>query len=145
MARRCILVALRCCILHVVSVSAEEPNDPYILATQAEQVCYVKGGKKGTTWCSVLKMKPRTLFAMSKVEDSVGDTNVDSQEALTNWIRPDVRGLTGDASVLQKVEPVPEPGRADISEDDDSDDTHIGDGVVAPVNIPGEDEDIFFV
>ena len=33
-----------------------------------------------------------------------------------------------------------------ISEDeDDFDDTYIGDGVVAPVNIPGEDEDIFFV
>nr|TKW21481.1 hypothetical protein SEVIR_4G121700v2 [Setaria viridis] len=124
-------------------------NDPYILATQVEQVCYVKGRKKGTRWCSVLKMKPRTLFAMLEVEDSdnnVGDTNVDSiitgveqinvedqQEALTNWIRPDVQGLTGDASVVQKVVPMHELDHADISE------------VVALVNIPGQDEDIFFV
>nr|TKW09446.1 hypothetical protein SEVIR_6G095032v2 [Setaria viridis] len=57
-----------------------------------------------------------------------------------------MQGLTGDASVLQKVVPMPEPDHADISEDeDDSDDTYISDGVVAPVNIPGEDKDIFFV
>nr|TKW03370.1 hypothetical protein SEVIR_7G019500v2 [Setaria viridis] len=146
-------------IIDIDTTRFHNSDDPYILATQAKQVCYVKGRKKGTKWCSVLKMKPRTLFAMPKVEDRVGDTNVDSvitgveqinvedqQEALTNWIRPDVQGLTGDASVLQKVVPMPKPDRANISEDeDDSNDTYIGDGVVAPVNIPGEDEDIFFV
>ncbi|RCV11033.1 hypothetical protein SETIT_2G155800v2 [Setaria italica] len=86
---------------------------------------------------------------MPEVEDSVGDTNMDlvitgveqmnvedHQEALTKWIRQDVQGLSGDASVLQKVVPMLEPDHAEIPEDeDDSDGACIGDGVVAPVNI----------
>jgi hypothetical protein len=57
-----------------------------------------------------------------------------------------VEGLSGDASVLERVEPMPEPDHADISEhDDDSDDTYLADGVVAPVDSIAEDDDVFFV
>uniref|UniRef100_I1QZM3 DUF4216 domain-containing protein n=1 Tax=Oryza glaberrima TaxID=4538 RepID=I1QZM3_ORYGL len=38
-------------------------DEPYILASQAQQVCYVKCAKKNN-WCSVLRMKPWNLFAM---------------------------------------------------------------------------------
>ena len=132
--------------------------DPYILAIQAEQVCYVKSGKK-PKWCSVLTMKPRTLFAMPEGEDTENydvATDVDSVitgvenvsiEAthgdLTNWSRSDVEGLSGDATVLPQ--PMPEPDHDDIPSEDEGDETYTEDGVVAPLAEPEADDDDFFV
>lgn len=130
-------------------------DDPYILAIQAEQVCYVKSGKK-PKWCSVLTMKPRTLFAMPEGEDTDAGTDVDSvvtgvenvtleaaHEELTDWSRPGVNGISGDASVLPQ--PMPEPDHDDIPSEDEGDDTYTGDGVVAPVAEYEGDDDDFFV
>lgn len=140
-------------------------DEPYILATQAEQVCYVPSAKK-TNWCSVIRLKPRNLFAMpegEEIENNGDDPNVDSvvigvenmnvedrYEDLTNWCRPDVEGLSVDASILDEARAacIPEPDDADIlldDDDDDDDDTYTADGVVPPVNDEGEDEDDFFV
>ena len=107
-------------------------KDPYILAIQAEQVCYVKSGKK-PNWCSVLTLKPRTLFAMPEGEETENNddpTDVDSvvtglenvtieatREELTNWSRPNVEGVSVDASVL--TQPMPEPDHDDIPSDDE--------------------------
>lgn len=83
-------------------------DEPYILASQAQQVCYVKCAKKNN-WCSVLRMKPRNLFAMPERED--GDNNVDHADVdslvvgveqmnvqhrhddFTNWRRSDIEGV----------------------------------------------------
>lgn len=138
-------------------------DEPYILATQAEQVCYVKTAKRAN-WCSVLRLKPRNLFAMPEGEDNsniVADTDADSlvvgvehmnvqhnQDELTVWRRTDVEGVSGDASVIENVRasPMPEPGDEDIADEDlDPDDTYIDDGVVAPVDIQDEDDQDFFV
>lgn len=137
-------------------------DEPYILATQAEQVCYIKNGKnKGSsTWCSVLRMKPRTLFAVPEVEDNVvvvgDDTNVDSfitgvehitvedqQEELTNWIRPGVEGITGDASDIENAVPMDEPDHDSLPDYPDDDDTYIDDGVAAKLNGEDDDDDFF--
>lgn len=136
--------------------------EPYVLATQAEQVCFVKSGNsKKENWCSVLRMKPRKLFAMPEGEEdtdiNVGDTDMDEvvigvekisvadQDDVSTWRRPDVEGTSVDASVVELAKPMPEPDHADISEDDDdADDTYTGDGVVAPANSDGQDDDGFF-
>ncbi|CAN6169953.1 unnamed protein product [Urochloa humidicola] len=142
-------------------------SEPYILATHVEQVCYTKNGKnKGSsTWCSVLRMKPRTLFAMPEVEDNddnnvVGDANdvdlvitgvehstveEDQQEDLTNWIRPGVEGIGGDASNIENAVPMDEPDHNSLPDDPDEDDTYIGDGVVARLDGEEDDDDDFFV
>jgi len=44
-------------------------NDPYVLATQVEQVFYVKCANK-SNWSSVVRIKPRTLFSMTESEDT---------------------------------------------------------------------------
>ncbi len=47
-------------------------DDPFILGIQAEQVYYAKD-VKNQNWCSVIKMKPRNLFAMPNREQKVED------------------------------------------------------------------------
>ena len=139
-------------------------NDPYILGTQAEQVFYVQGSKKSNL-LSVIRMKPRNLFAMpeSARTENEGQIDVDSldvgvedmeylcrDEELTNWTRSGIEGVTGDASVIKKAlaDSVPEPPANDFLADDDEDDTcdnYIDDGYVAPVNskVEGPDEAFF--
>jgi hypothetical protein len=137
-------------------------DEPYILATQAEQVCYVPSAKKAD-WCSVLRLKPRNLFPMPEGEESenhVDDPNVDSvvigvenmavedlQEDLTTWSRNDMEGLTVDAAAVEEAvaASIPEPDDADIQHDEaEPDDTYIVDGVVPPMDGPGEEEDDYY-
>jgi len=132
------------------------------MANQAEQVCYVKSARK-SNWSSVLRMKPRNLFAMPERENTpntVDDTrevdmvvtgvehmNISNQiHDLTNWSRNDVE----DAKVIEEARQTltSELSFADIVEDDDKDDdTYIADGVVAPAvdSSHGGGEDDFFV
>jgi hypothetical protein len=138
-------------------------NDPYILGTQAEQVFYVKGAKKPDL-LTVIRMKPRNLFAMPDPvhTDNEGEIDVDSldvgvedmidlcrDEELTNWTRSGIEGVTGDASVIKKAlaDSVPEPIAMDLADDeeDDTSDNYIDDGYVAPVssNVEGLDESFF--
>ncbi len=110
-------------------------------------------------------MKPRNLFAMPEGED--GDNNVDHADVdslvvgvdqmnvqyrpddFTNWRRSDIKGISGDATVIEEARAasMPEPDDDDIpDEEDESDDTYIADGVVAPVESHGgDDDDDFFV
>jgi hypothetical protein len=131
-------------------------DEPYVLGTQVERVFYVKSAHK-PSWNSVVRMKPRTLFAMSEQGDieQQGHIDIDSVDVgvedmvmvsqiseLTNWTRNDLDGLTGDANIIQTVVPVPEPDLDDIPDDyDDSDDTYVNDGHVAPVNTLGQGEE----
>ena len=39
------------------------------MENQAEQVCYVKSARK-SNWSSVLRMKPRNIFAMPEMENT---------------------------------------------------------------------------
>ena len=56
-------------------------DDPFILGIQAEQVYYAKD-MKNQNWCSVIKMKPRNLFAMPNREQKVEDeSNTYSNES----------------------------------------------------------------
>ena len=45
----------------------------------------------------------------------VEDMNVSrAHEELTNWRRKDLAGVTGDASIIEKATPMPEPNDEDI-------------------------------
>ena len=56
-----------------------------------------------------------------------------------------MEGTSVDASVVDLAKPMPEPDHTDMPEDDDdADDTYTGDGVVAPANSDGQDDDSFF-
>jgi len=106
-------------------------------------------------WRSVIAMKPRELFAMPELEleDSI-DVGIqgisdllDGQEDLTNWIRPDKEGTTGDVSVIAQVqaEAADEPDHVALL-DDDEDDTYIEDRVVTPIvsRVESQDDDFFY-
>ncbi|CAN6372188.1 unnamed protein product [Urochloa humidicola] len=102
---------------------------------------------------------------MLEVEDNdnnnvVGDTNnvdlviigvehstieEDQQEDLTNWIRPGVKGIGGDASDMENAVPMDEPIHDSLPDDPDEEDTNIGDGVVARLDGEEDDDDDFFV
>ena len=153
-------------IIDIDTTKLRYADEPYIMANQAEQVCYVKSARK-SNWSSVLRMKPRNLFAMPEMENTpntVDDTgevdmvvtgvehmNISNQiHDLTNWSRNDVEDATVDAKVIEEARQAPtsEPSFADIVEDDDEDDdTYVADGVVAPAvdNSHGGGEDDFFV
>jgi hypothetical protein len=138
-------------------------NEPYILGTQAEQVVYVKHLKK-SGWCIVVRLKPRNMYAIPEVNDKGNEGGIDidsldvgvedmnlscTHEVLKNWRRPDMEEDSGDASVIEKAlaESVAEQNDSDLSdEEDQDDDTYIGDGHVAPVDSVGErSDDDFFV
>ena len=138
-------------------------NEPYILATQAEQVFLMKLVKK-PAWSSVIALKPRNLFAMpddenegeiesNSIELAMDGMNMlDAHDHFTNWTRPGNEGTTVDAAVIQQVqaEAAPEPSDDDVAfldDDDDEDDAYINDGVVAPVADldQGQRDDEFFV
>jgi hypothetical protein len=136
-------------------------NEPYILATQAEQVFFVKLVNK-PVWSNVVAMKPRNLFSMPEEENEDDIDSIDlgirgmnllaGQDDLTNWTRSGKEGTTRDASVIQRVhaEAVNEPDDDMVFLDDDyddEDDTYINDGVVAPVAsmVRGQGDDEFFV
>jgi hypothetical protein len=86
-------------------------NDPYILSIQAEQVFDAKANKKKPECSTVVRMKPRNLFAMP--EEADGEDDVDSlvmgvedmnvartQDELTVWTRSDIEGRSGDATII---------------------------------------------
>ena len=79
-------------------------------------------------------------IGIDSLDVSVETMTISSQhEELTNWTRNDLQGVTGDASIIEKAIPVPEPNDEDlVDEDDDNDDTYIDDGHVAPVNSLGQ-------
>jgi hypothetical protein len=56
-------------------------DDPYILATQAEQVFYVKHAKN-TNWSSVVRIKPRNLFSMPESASVEEETEIDVDSLL---------------------------------------------------------------
>jgi hypothetical protein len=127
-------------------------DEPYVLGTQVEQVFYVKCANK-PSWSSVVRMNPRTLFAMPEQRETEqqGHINIDSVDVgvddmvmvsqireLSNSKRNDLDGVTGDANIIQTAVPMPEPDLDDIrDDDDDKDDTYVNDGHVAPVNTLG--------
>lgn len=134
-------------------------DEPYILGSQAEQVFYVNGTKK-KDWCTVVRMKPRNLFAMPESENSEIDLDSlhvgfegmsvsSSDEVLVKWRRSDMEGVIGDACVIEKalaefVEESHDIGLAD--EEDEEDNTYIDDGYVAPVDSSRDaNDDDFFV
>ena len=138
-------------------------DEPYILSTQAEQVCYMDTCTK-SNWCSVVRVQPRNLFVMPEEvsDDKVGEIDLDSvvvgvedmdlqllNEDVITWSRSGGQGVSVDASVIQQAlaTAMPEPEDADLFyEDEDPDDTYINDGVVPPFISTGEDsEDEFFV
>jgi hypothetical protein len=133
-------------------------DEPYVLGTQVEQVFYVKCANK-PTWCSVVRMKPRTLFSMSEegeteqqghgqIDINSADVGVENMDIcsqireLTNWTRNNLDRVSGDANIIETAIPMPEPDLDDIPDDDDeNDDTYINDGHVAPVNTLGQGEE----
>jgi hypothetical protein len=103
------------------------------------------------------------MYAIPEVNDTGNEGGIDvdsldvgvedmnpscTHEALTNWRRPDMEGDSGDASVIEKAlaKSVAEPNDSDLSDEEDLDDTYIGDGHVEPVDSVGNrSDDEFFV
>jgi hypothetical protein len=150
----------QCGIIDIETSRRRYMDEPYVLGTQVEQVFYVKCAHK-PSWSSVVRMKPRTLCAMPEQGDieQKGHIDIDSVDVgvedmvmvsqiseLTNWTRNDPEGLTGDANIIQTAVPMPESDLDGIPDDyDDSNDTYVNDGHVAPVNTLGQgEEDEFF-
>jgi hypothetical protein len=121
----------------------------------------VKGAKK-SDWSTVVRMKPRNLFSMPEPLDTEneGQLDIDSLEVgveavnfssqnedLLAWRRIDLEGVTVDAAIIENALPVAEPCDEDLDgEDDDTNDTYVDDGYVAPVNSLGTSlDDQFFV
>jgi hypothetical protein len=85
------------------------------------------------------------------LEDSIvvgieGINLLGEHQDLTNWSRSNKEGTIGDVSVINQVraEAVDEPND-DVFDDDehDADDTHIDDGVVAPIVRDAQDNEFF--
>jgi hypothetical protein len=152
-------------IIDIDTTRLRYSDDPYILATQAEQVFYVKHTKK-LNWCSVVRIKPRNIFLMpeSTVAEDEAENNpldVDSlvvgvedmavidQADVMNWRRTDMEGEAIDSSVIQKAiaNSSPEPDDEYFTDEGEDDvEAYIDDGVVAPaVATSDEPDDDFFV
>ena len=120
-------------------------DDPFILGIQAEQVCYAKD-VENPNWCSVIKLRPRNLFAMPNREQEVDDENDNSNyepyelnevlrsqrdmggseegsEDMTSWCRSDMEGLGIEVSVDENIhledDLLSDNNETDIEEDDD--------------------------
>jgi hypothetical protein len=99
-------------------------------------------------------MKPRNLFAMpeldleySLVVGIEGINLLGEHRNLTNWSRSDKECITGDVSAINQVrtEVVDEPDDDvfDVDDEHDADDTHIDDGIVAPIVQDAQDDEFF--
>nr|TKW03499.1 hypothetical protein SEVIR_7G028800v2 [Setaria viridis] len=151
------------CDWYDVPPANKSKDNPFFLGTQAEHVFYVKGSKK-LDWWTVIRMKPRNMFAMPELveEDNEGEIDFDShdvgvqdmidshtQEELTHWTRLGIEGVIVDTSVIKKAHDdfVPEPTAMKLVDDEEDDTTnnYIDDGYVAPVNsnIKGMEEPFF--
>jgi len=137
-------------------------DDPYIMATQAEQVFYVKHAKK-SNWCSIVRIKPRNLFSMPKSasDEEEAEIDVDSllvgveamtvrsdQVELMNWRRTDMEGEAIETSIIQRAiaQSVAEPNDYYFSDDGEDDvDEYIYDGVVAPAVATDDEADDDFL
>ncbi|WVZ58442.1 hypothetical protein U9M48_008718 [Paspalum notatum var. saurae] len=131
-------------------------EDPYIMGTQAELVFYVKFPKI-PVWSTVVRIKPRNLFAMPEAPegDNGGQMDLDSldmgvedmnvpytDENPTTWIRSDMEGLSIDVSVIEKAHAecqAEEPRDLEVDNFDEDDDTYIDDG--HEDNTSSEEED----
>lgn len=136
-------------------------DDPYILGIQAEQVFYVRDVEK-INWASIVRMKPRDLYAMPSTGDDddgtkadvdlldivVGDTIVQGiDEDVGSWSRSGMEGVSGDASDIPKILEV-DAGDDELESDSDcydDDETYINDGHVAHLVVDESDDDEFFV
>nr|TKW14652.1 hypothetical protein SEVIR_5G180500v2 [Setaria viridis] len=93
---------------------------------------------------SVVRMKPRTLFSMPELEKTKqqGHIDIDSLDIVDKLGKNDLQGVTRDANIIEKAIPMPEPNDEDlVDQHEDSDDTYINDGHVAPVNSLGQGQD----
>jgi hypothetical protein len=108
-------------------------------------------------------MKLRNLFTMPEGGEEEGEIDLDSlvmgvedmnvantQIEVNNWRRSNIEGVSGDATAIQRAfaESVPEPNDDDLSdEEDDTNETYIDDGLIAPVNSSsqGLDDDFFCI
>lgn len=133
-------------------------DEPYILSTQGEQVCYMKNEKK-SDWCSVIRVQPRKLFAMPGT-DKVGEINLDSvvvgvedmnpeqqNEDVTTWSRFVLDVVSVDSCVIEQAlaTAMCEPDHNDLFDEDEDPDDTIAVGVVPSFITPGEDSDMIFL
>lgn len=68
-------------IIYIDTTRLRYSDDPYVLATQAEQVFYVKHAKK-SNWCSVVRIKPRNLFSMPESTSVEEEAEIDVDSLL---------------------------------------------------------------
>lgn len=112
-------------------------HEPYVMATQAEQVFYVQDPIEHD-WHVVLKIKPRDLYEMNAdmivdedafrenipfVDQHLDASEHDDDEG-GDWVRVGITGATVDAPppIRQRRTPSTDFDHADIGLDDESDD-----------------------
>ncbi|KAM3686845.1 hypothetical protein ACJW31_10G032700 [Castanea mollissima] len=142
-------------------------DDPFILGIQAEQVCYAKD-VENPNWCSVIKLRPRNLFAMPNREQEVDDENDNSNyepyelnevlrsqhdmggskegfEDMTSWCRSDMEELGIEVSVDENIhledDLLFDNNETDIEEDDDG--IYILDGSTISITATSSTDGIF--
>ncbi|XP_066316723.1 uncharacterized protein [Miscanthus floridulus] len=82
-------------IIDIDTTRLRYSDDPYIVATQAEQVFYVKHAKK-SNWCSVVRIKPRNLFSMPESASVEEEAEIDVDSLLVGVEDMTVRSDQGD-------------------------------------------------
>lgn len=103
-------------------------DDPYVLASQAQQVFYVDDHKNGANWKVVHKMEHRHLWDVSEVDDLGATVDEAYQQG-------------GDFTVLSTFEGVADEGGADVEENElDRDDVQ---PKMVQVNINDPNDDLF--
>lgn len=106
----------------LISTGQQQFDEPFVFATQVEQVFYVKDSEQ-PDWHVVIKTKPRDIFDMKEQESSNDETFWQSEPLVSRtiedvigtsddhiqWVRPDVPGIVVDVPVE-----VPQPIREDV-------------------------------
>ncbi|XP_078161883.1 uncharacterized protein LOC144557217 isoform X2 [Carex rostrata] len=99
-------------------------NEPYILGNQAQQVYYTKDAKK-PNWCTVVRTKPRNLYAMPTQDvaqtGEMGDDRDDGAGDIVNWTRDDIARVSVDEDAVACIIRDVNQSSSDNESDTDSD------------------------
>lgn len=99
-------------------------SEPYILGNQAEQVYYVKDAKR-PNWCTVVKTKPRNLYAMPTINVAETEERGDNDSGeFMNWSRDDIARVSVNEDDVARIiqENDANESSSDSETDYDSDD-----------------------
>ncbi|XP_077247212.1 uncharacterized protein LOC143886926 [Tasmannia lanceolata] len=97
-------------------------NEPFVFASQAEQVFYVQDHPGNKDWHVVVKTKPRDLYEVHGNNDE-GDVQTEAAEIqnledVNSWERIDIVGTEIDEPLEQLTQAIPDDEECDTDSDD---------------------------